>query len=111
MIIISDKNIENSVYFPRNLYAGTEDEYTLVLNDRGSNTKHTFSNVEDKHLISFGFYTFIVDFTQLPKGEYEYTIFDTNENIVGTGLIRLNELTTNNVYYNNERTYVVYDRQ
>ena len=111
MIIISNKNMENSVYFPRNLYSGGEDGYTLVMNDRATNAKYTFGNLEDKNLVPFGFYTFFANFSALPKGEYEYTILDNGDKTVGTGLIRLNELEENNVYYNNERTYVAYDRQ
>lgn len=111
MIIISNKNIENSVYFPRNVYTPNTDVYTLILNDRGTNRKYTFGNLEDKHLVQFGFYTFSLDLNELPQGEYEYSIIDSNEKVVGTGLIRLNELESNNVYYNNERTYIAYDGQ
>lgn len=108
MIIIKNKDIENSVYFPRNLYSDATDVYTLVLNDRASNRKHTFSNLEDKHLVQFGFYTFFVNFSQCQTGEYEYAVLGNGNKTVGTGLIRLNELGQDNVCYNNERTYVVY---
>lgn len=111
MIIVSDKNTENTVYFPQNIYTETNDVYTLVLNDRGSNRKYTFDGLEDEHLILFGFYSFFIDFSSVPEGEYEYAIFNFKNSIVGTGLIRLNGLKDENVYYNNERTYIVYDKQ
>lgn len=111
MIIISNKDIENTVYFPRNLYTETNDVYTVVLSDRGSNNRYNFSQLDDKHLVQFGFYTFFISFKSVPQGEYEYTIFDNSEKIVGTGLIRLNELEADNIYYNNETTYIVYDKQ
>lgn len=110
MIIIPNKNIENTVYFPRNVYTSNTSIYTLVLNDRATNRKH-ITQIPDKHVVQFGFYTFSLDFNKLPQGEYEYSIIDSNDKVVGTGLIRLNELESNNVYYNNERTYIAYDGQ
>ena len=47
----------------------------------------------------------------VPEGEYEYSIFDSNNDVVGTGLIRLNELEQTNTVYNNNRTYIAYDKQ
>lgn len=111
MIIVSDKDTENTIYFPRNLYTETNDIYTVVLNDRASNRKYTFGNLDDKHLGDFDFYTFAIDFQSVPEGEYEYTVYDNNDKIVGTGVIRLNELESNNIYYNNDTTYTVYDGQ
>ena len=111
MIIIKDKNKINTVYFPKNIYTMETDIYNLVLVDRGLNNKIVVPEIEDSHIVPFGFYTFAIDFTNFPQGEYEYTIFDGDENIVGSGLIRLNELEDDNTYYNNDRTYVAYDRQ
>lgn len=111
MIIISNKDIENSVYFPRNIYTSTNDIYTVLLKDRGSNKEYTFEELGDRFLVQFGFYTFFVDFSELPEGEYEYNIIDSNDKLVGTGLIRLNSLGSDVVCYNNERTYIVYDGQ
>lgn len=111
MIIISDKNIENSVYFPQNIYTNNNDIYTVVLNDRGTNVKYHFGGLEDKHLVSFSFYTFFINFSNVPEGEYEYTITDSNNNKVGTGIIRLNELEQENIIYNDNRTYIAYDKQ
>ena len=111
MIIISNKNMENSVYFPQNIYTSNTDIYTVVLNDRGTNVKYTFSGLDDKHLVQFSFYTFFINFTNVPEGEYEYSIIDSNDDIVATGLIRLNELEQDNVVYNDNRTYIAYDKQ
>lgn len=111
MIIVSNKNMENSVYFPQNIYTKNTDIYTIILNDRGTNKKYTFSGLEDIHLVSMSFYTFFINFTDVPEGEYEYSIFDSNNDVVGTGLIRLNELEQTNTVYNNNRTYIAYDKQ
>ena len=111
MIIVSNKNIENSVYFPQNIYTDNNDIYKLILVDRGTNIQYTFENLDDKHLVQFDFYTFFIDFSNLPEGEYEYTIFDSNEKTVSKGLIRLNELEQENITYNDNRTYIAYDKQ
>jgi hypothetical protein len=111
MIIIKDKNIENSVYFPQNIYTSNNDIYTLILNDRGTNKKYTFSGLSDRHLVSISFYTFFINFSNIPEGEYEYSILDSNEEIVSTGLIRLNELKSDISTYNDPRNYIAYDKQ
>jgi hypothetical protein len=111
MIIVSNKNIENSVYFPQNIYTDNTDMYKLILFDRGTNNQYTFENLDDKHLVQFDFYTFFINFSKLPEGEYEYTIFDSNEKTVGKGLIRLNMLEQEDIIYNDNRTYIAYDKQ
>lgn len=111
MIIVSDKNIENSVYFPKNIYTSNTGIYKLVLNDRGTNKQYEFENLDDKHLVQYDFYSFLLDFSTLPEGEYEYTIFDSNNDVVGKGLIRLNELIQDNIYYNKNNEFIAYDKQ
>lgn len=111
MIIIKNKNIENSVYIPQNIYTSNNDIYTLMLFDRGTNKEYTFSGLIDRHLINISFYTFFINFSNVPKGEYEYSIIDSNEDIVSTGLIRLNELELDISVYDDSRTYIAYDRQ
>ena len=70
MIIISNKNIENSVYFPQNIYTNNNDIYTVVLNDRGTNNKYTFSGLDDKHLVQFSFYTFLINFSSFDSSSF-----------------------------------------
>lgn len=111
MIIISDKNIENSVYFPQNLYTDNTDVYKLVLNDRGTNKQYEFDKLDDKHLVQYDFYSFLINFSSVPEGEYEYAIFDSNKKVVGKGLIRLNELKQDNIYYNKNNEFIAYDKQ
>ena len=111
MVIIDRKDIENSVYFPQNIYTKNNGQYKLVLCDRCTNVNYPFENLEDKHLVEVGFYTFFINFNNLPVGEYEYQIFDSNDNMVGSGLIRLNQLEQTNIIYNDNRNYIVYDKQ
>lgn len=111
MIIISNKNIENSVYFPQNIYTNNNDIYKIIFVDRGTNKQYEFNNLDDKHLVQYDFYSFFINFSSMPEGEYEYTIFDSNNDIVGKGLIRLNELEQDNIYYNKNNEYIAYDKQ
>lgn len=74
MIIISNKNIENSVYFPQNIYTNNTDLYKLVLTDRGTNKEYVFDNLDDKHLVQYDYYSFFLNFKDLPEGEYEYKL-------------------------------------
>lgn len=74
MIIISNKNMENSVYFPKNIYTNDTELYKLTMVDRGNNKKYEFPNLDDKHLVAYDFYTFFLNFSDLPEGEYEYIL-------------------------------------
>ena len=89
MIIVRDKNEENTVYFPQNLYT----------------KEYDFENLEDRHLVPYGFYTFFLNFSSCPQGEYEYLIADSHKETVGTGIIRLNSLEPDNVCYEAKFTY------
>ena len=111
MIIVRDKNIENSVYFPQNIYTHTNGFYSIQMIERGSNRSFVFNRLEDRHLVQFGFYTFFLDFSNVPEGEYEYTITDSNNSVVGKGIIRLNQLEDSNQYYTEKTDYIVYDKQ
>lgn len=111
MIIVSNKNTTNYVFFPRNLYEENSDIYKIMLKDRGSNKEYLFDNCVDEHLANIDYYTFALKFLNIPKGEYEYNIIDSNEKSVGTGLIRLKELVVENTEYNENITYEFYDKQ
>lgn len=97
MIVIKDKNIANTVWFPRNLYT-IGDEYLLKIRDRGTNKEYDF-RATDKRLAAYGFYTFDIDFSATGAGEYEYAIADSNNDTVGTGILRLNELEREDICY------------
>lgn len=109
MIIISNKNIENSVLFPKNLYAFDFDTYSLVLTNRGTNKQYTFENLEDKHTAPYGFYTMFVNFSNLPIDEYEYTLFGEWLE-VSKGIIKLMNGDQNTIYYDKNRDYIVYEQ-
>lgn len=86
MIIVADKNTEKTIYFPKNLYKEnkiitTDFDYTLILVNRGTNKQYKF-NLNDEGIASYGFYSFNLNFSELPNGEYEYTIISNNEIII-----------------------------
>lgn len=109
MVIINNKNIDSVVYLPKNLNENNGN-YKLVLIDRGTNKEYEFENLYNSHIVQFDFYTFTINFSSLPKGEYEYVLFDDDDTIVSRGLIKLKELKQDNSIYNDNRTYIAYDR-
>lgn len=120
MIIVADKNKVNVVFFPQNKPNTYSDKFMLLMIDRATNVCYDFFDLEDLHSVTYGFYTFSLDFSKLPQGEYEYTIYGTSERanvpynderdeIFGTGLIRLNELEQDFTIHNENRTYVTYN--
>lgn len=108
MIIVGNKDIENMVYFPKNIYTGGNGVYGIELRDRGSNITYSFNGVTDNMLVPFGFYTFKLNFRSVPSGEYEYRIYN-GLTVLGTGLIRLVGLSGEPRCYEEKRTYVTYD--
>ena len=110
MIIVADKNKVNVVFFPQNKPNTYSDKFMLLMIDRATNVCYDFFDLEDLHSVTYGFYTFSLDFSKLPQGEYEYTIYnDERDEIFGTGLIRLNELEQDFTIHNENRTYVTYN--
>lgn len=105
MIVIKDKNIANTVWFPRNIYT-IGDDYILKIRDRGTNKEYDFT-VTDRHIAAYGFYTFFIDFSAAEAGEYEYIITDSHNDVVGSGILRLNELDQENICYEPKFTYEI----
>lgn len=81
MIIVNDKNIENTVNFPKNLYNIQNDSditlssYNVVLKNRATNKTYEYNILDDLYKFSHDFYSFNLDFSKLPDDEYEYKIF------------------------------------
>lgn len=111
MIIIEDKNMENMVYFPKNLYRCKEsDSYNLTLNNRATNQIYTFDTLVDQKKLAYDYYSFIITFRNVPNGEYEYKIgFD--DKIVASGIIKVKTKDDNVIYYDKNREYIAYDKQ
>lgn len=107
MIIIPNKNIENLVYFPRNIYNLGGEDYKLVLIDRGTNVEYEF-DVMDLHQANYGYYSFVLNLNHLPNDEYEYTIYTSYNDRVSKGIIRLGDLNLNHIVYNKDNQYIIY---
>lgn len=110
MIIVDYKNIENCIYFPKNLYKSDSSSYDLILKNRGTNNTYEFKDLEDEKIIPYDYYTFILNFKDLPGDEYEYTIY-SGDYKCGCGMIRLNDKDLENIYYDKNREYITYDKQ
>lgn len=107
MIIVSNKNIENTVYFPQNIVKNTAN-YHLILENRASNKKYEF-DVEDKGLVPNDFYTFFINFKDLKPDEYEYELTSDGE-IMSKGIIKLCEEETATTIYNKNNEYTIYEQ-
>lgn len=108
MIIVSNKNEENTIYFPKNLYINAENNYNIILKNRGTNVEYKFEDLSDTLDMPFDYYSFEIDFSKIPDDEYEYLIYDA-KNKYGSGIIRISSLNNNNIYYNDKREYIIYE--
>lgn len=108
MIIIYNKNIDNLIYFPKNIYKNDQTSYKLTLINRATNVSYNFDDIEDKKLVPLDYYTFILNFSKLPEDEYEYSI-SSESFIFSKGIIKLKDSNKEIKYYNKNREYIVYE--
>ena len=80
MIQIQDKNIVNSVYFPKN--TNIEGDLTLILHSELTQKDYTFDVVDASNTSNY--YKFNINFKSVENGEYTYFIND-----IDSGLIRI----------------------
>lgn len=99
MIVITDKNIENSVKIPVNT-GKTEGQHTLTLFSTVS--KNTVDITFTDTSLSPFFYAFYYTFSEFANGEYEYEV-DGN-----TGMLRIGENQAKTIY-NNEISFKQYE--
>lgn len=104
MIVVSDKTEAKFVFVPRNSYTESDENYVFTLVDRGTNKEYPF-NVLDEHGKSWGFYSFQCNFSDIPNGEYEYSVDTSAGSRVATGIIRINALEQDDVCYEPKFTY------
>lgn len=110
MIIVKDKNKQNLINLPQTRPNSYSEKFRLELIDRATNVHYIFFGLEDLRSFTYGFYTFNVDFSTVPQGEYEYKLYDSGRtSIFQFGIIRLNELEPDFIAHDINRTYVVYD--
>lgn len=97
MVIIPDKDKESLVYISQNIYQPAG-EYDIVLRDRATNDDYEF-HCADENVVQNSFYTFRMDFSDVPVGEYEYEVKDSENWTVSKGIIRLNRLENDVIEY------------
>lgn len=83
MIQIQDKNIVNSVYFPKN--TNIEGDLTLRLHSELTQKDYTFDVIDESS--SNSYYKFRIDFKAVENGEYTYFINDTDSGLIRIGNI------------------------
>ena len=94
-----------------NLYKNTIGTYKIVLNNRGTNKLYEFTDLEDQLIVPYDYYTFFLNFSELPEDEYEYTVYEEDGCICAKGIIKLKDDNLENVYYDKNREYITYDKQ
>lgn len=95
-MVIKQKLQETMVYFPKNLVS-IQIDHDLVLHSELSNETYTYT-VNDMKAFD-DYYVFQLDLTNIPNGEYVYTI-DTNK---AKGLIIIGDYTVETKEYFNEQ--------
>lgn len=108
MIHILDKNNENKYYFPKNINEISE-KYKLSIINKTDNKVIDFEVNDLFEMINY--YTFSLIFEDFQDGEYEYTLFNDNNSIVGKGMILIGEYRENKEtkIYNPEINYNIYN--
>ena len=81
MIQIQDKNIVNSVYFPKN--TNIEGDLTLRLHSELTQKDYTFDVVDASNTSNY--YKFNINFKSVENGEYTYFINDTDSGLIRIG--------------------------
>ena len=102
MIYILDKTDEKTVLIPKNKKSCKLD-YKFLLKSELDNKFYGFDVTDENYLSNY--YSFSIDFSDIPNGEYTYQIDDEEK-----GLLRIGEIEYDHTdYENNENNdYIVY---
>lgn len=100
---ITEKLDKTQLILPKNTH--NLGELQLVLLSNSTNKEYNFS-VEDTTNYS-DYYTFEVDFTEVPDGEYNYYV-KVNDEILAKGLMYIDCFKNNNTEYIQNNKYIVY---
>lgn len=107
MVVISDKNSQSSVYFPKN-FAPNSNILTLELKSTVRNDIFSFDVSDESGLTDF--FVFEADFSDIPDGEYKYIVKETDENVINsTGLVKIGDWKPENEQYAINQEYTQYE--
>ena len=90
MIEINDKSIVQFVYFPKSNKTNSA-SYDVEIHSELTQITESFTGLTNESN-SNTYYKFKVDFSKVLDGEYNYSIKDSENNVVSTGLIRIGEI-------------------
>lgn len=90
MIEINDKSIVQFVYFPKSNKTNSA-SYDLEIHSELTQITESFTGLTNESN-SNTYYKFKIDFSRVFDGEYNYSIKDSENNVVSTGLIRIGEI-------------------
>lgn len=108
MIKVTDKFTKKEYYFPRERYFGIthghKPMHILKLYGIGEE-EYEIGMLQDGNLFE-DFYSFRLNFSDIPDGEYKYTIDDYER-----GLIIIGDLTVNSIAPSDKDTYNQYENK
>ena len=114
-MIITSNVKEASIFVPRNIYT-FDGDIKLILINRGTNQEYEMNDLDlQESVINYGYYYFTIDLDNIPSGEYEYKLIGTDsvtdeEFVLSRGIIRINELNQDIIYFNKNTEYVTYEQ-
>lgn len=100
MIFIDNKSSEVSLKIPKN-NSNFVSSYTMVLKSQATNQSYSFSGLTDASGLT-DYYTFSINFNEVKKGEYEYSIGEDK------GLIQIGKISHTHSAYTKDNTYIEY---
>lgn len=105
MIIISDKTQAKTYYFPKE--KGNAPASTLKLFSELSKNEYTF-NISGITAMDL-YYPINVDFSKCNEGEYDWSILDSENNILQNGVLRIGEYNSGEIIYDFKEEYIVFN--
>lgn len=100
---IKEKSSQKLIYFPKNLNSSLS-SHQILLKSELTNKEYLFSELLDKDGL-VDYYSFILDITNIPDGEYKYYIDDND----ACGLIIIGEPSSSSTSYSEHNNkFIVY---
>ena len=104
-MIIIDKNTPKTYYFPKESSEG--EAAFLKLFSQLSKNEFSFPLSGTSNLSLY--YAINVDFSGVYDGEYDYSILDSEENVLQNGVLRVGNIDSGDIIYDFKEEYVVYN--
>ena len=105
MIIIEDKTTQKPVYFPKEKNSASPSVLRLFCHL--SKSEYTF-DISGCTVLDL-YYVVEADWSVLNNAEYDYSILDSEDNVLQNGLLRIGEYDVGDIIYDFKEEYVIYN--